>query len=45
MSVEGMLSMIEIGIKTKIDKIIEEMKIVYKNDNRPWVIGYSGGRG
>ena len=44
MTVEGMLSMIEIGIKTKIDKIIEEMKIVYKNDNRPWVIGYSGGK-
>lgn len=28
----------------KAEKIIEEMKIVYKNDNRPWVIGYSGGK-
>lgn len=36
--------MIKIDIKTKIDIIIEEMKTVYKNDNRPWVIGYSGGK-
>lgn len=27
-----------------INEIIEEMKIVYKNDNRPWIIGYSGGK-
>ncbi|MBE6055189.1 MAG: DNA phosphorothioation system sulfurtransferase DndC [Clostridium sartagoforme] len=31
-------------IQTKINNIIEEMKIVYKNDNRPWIIGYSGGK-
>ncbi|MBU5310597.1 DNA phosphorothioation system sulfurtransferase DndC [Tissierella carlieri] len=28
----------------KIRFIIEEMKIVYKNDKRPWIIGYSGGK-
>lgn len=36
--------MIKIDIKTKIEIIIEEMTRVYKNDNRPWVIGYSGGK-
>ena len=36
--------MIKIDIQTKINKIIEEMKIVYKNDPRPWIIGYSGGK-
>ena len=36
--------MIKIDLKTKIDIIIEEMKTVYKNDSRPWVIGYSGGK-
>lgn len=28
----------------KINDVIEEMKVVYKNDNRPWIIGYSGGK-
>lgn len=36
--------MIKIDIKTKINNIIKEMEIVYKNDNRPWIIGYSGGK-
>ena len=36
--------MINIDIKTKIEIIIEEMTRVYKNDSRPWVIGYSGGK-
>ncbi len=36
--------MINIDIKTKVENILEEMKMVYKNDNRPWVIGYSGGK-
>lgn len=31
-------------INVKINNIIEEMKLVYKNDNRPWIIGYSGGK-
>jgi DNA sulfur modification protein DndC len=31
-------------LKIKIDNILEEMKMVYKNDTRPWVIGYSGGK-
>lgn len=26
------------------DDIIEEMTYVYKHDNRPWLIGYSGGK-
>ena len=32
------------NLELKVEKIIEEMKLVYKNDNRPWVIGYSGGK-
>lgn len=28
----------------KLRDIIDEMKLVYKNDNRPWIIGYSGGK-
>lgn len=36
--------MIKFDIQTKINNIIEEMKIVYKNDPRPWIIGYSGGK-
>ena len=31
-------------ISIKINDVIEEMKLVYKNDNRPWIIGYSGGK-
>lgn len=31
-------------LKQKINDIIEEMIMVYKHDNRPWVIGYSGGK-
>ena len=26
------------------DELIEEIKYVYKSDNRPWIIGYSGGK-
>ena len=26
------------------EEIIEEMKIVYKHDQRPWMIGFSGGK-
>ena len=36
--------MINLNIKDKIETIIEEMTRVYKNDSRPWVIGYSGGK-
>ena len=25
-------------------EIIEEMKLVYKHDRRPWMIGFSGGK-
>ena len=27
-----------------LDELIEEIKYVYLSDNRPWVIGYSGGK-
>ena len=30
--------------KEKIEDIIKEMALVYKNDSRPWIIGYSGGK-
>ncbi len=36
--------MSNIDLNTKLDYILEEMKMVYRNDNRPWVIGYSGGK-
>ena len=26
------------------EDIIKEIMIVYKHDNRPWLIGYSGGK-
>lgn len=32
------------NLDTKVNNILEEMELVYKNDNRPWVIGYSGGK-
>lgn len=33
-----------IELQNKVNEILEEMKMVYKNDKRPWVIGYSGGK-
>lgn len=33
-----------IDLQNKVNDILEEMKMVYKNDKRPWVIGYSGGK-
>lgn len=36
--------MSNLTLKQKLDDILEEMKRVYKNDKRPWVIGYSGGK-
>lgn len=27
-----------------LEELIDEIKYVYKSDNRPWVIGYSGGK-
>ena len=27
----------------EFENIINEMTYVYKHDNRPWIIGYSGG--
>lgn len=32
------------NLKDKINFILDEMEMVYKNDTRPWVIGYSGGK-
>lgn len=34
----------DMELQKKINDILEEMKMVYKNDKRPWVIGYSGGK-
>lgn len=31
-------------LETKVNDILDEMTTVYKNDSRPWVIGYSGGK-
>lgn len=31
-------------LQLKFNNILEEMRVVYKNDDRPWVIGYSGGK-
>ena len=28
----------------EFEEVIKEMKVVYKHDNRPWIIGYSGGK-
>lgn len=28
----------------EFDAIIEEMRLVYKHDQRPWMLGYSGGK-
>lgn len=28
----------------EFENIINEMTYVYKHDNRPWLIGYSGGK-
>lgn len=33
-----------VELKETVNDILEEMKRVYKNDKRPWVIGYSGGK-
>ena len=27
-----------------LEELLEEIKYVYLSDNRPWVIGYSGGK-
>ncbi|WP_436514181.1 DNA phosphorothioation system sulfurtransferase DndC [Clostridium thermobutyricum] len=34
----------KLNFKTKINYILEEMQYLYENDNRPWIIGYSGGK-
>ncbi|CAH2213359.1 DNA phosphorothioation system sulfurtransferase DndC [Tepidibacter aestuarii] len=36
--------MMKNDFKDTLNFILEEMKMVYKNDNRPWIIGYSGGK-
>lgn len=28
----------------EFEQVIEEMQLVYQHDNRPWIIGYSGGK-
>ncbi|ERI94635.1 putative sulfurtransferase DndC [Clostridiales bacterium oral taxon 876 str. F0540] len=34
----------KLSLNEKVQLILDEMEMVYKNDNRPWVIGYSGGK-
>lgn len=34
----------EKGLKTLISEVHAEIKALYKNDDRPWVVGYSGGK-
>lgn len=31
-------------LNEKINLILDELEMVYKNDSRPWIIGYSGGK-
>ncbi len=33
-----------VAVDEKENTIIDEMEMVYKSDNRPWIIGYSGGK-
>ena len=30
--------------EVSLDELIDEIKYVYQSDNRPWIIGYSGGK-
>lgn len=32
------------GMFNEFNEIIEEMRLVYKHDQRPWMLGYSGGK-
>ena len=34
----------ELGFKETINSICEEIREIYKEDNVPWIIGYSGGK-
>jgi len=34
----------ELNMFDEFNNIIEEMKLVYKHDQRPWMIGFSGGK-
>ncbi|MDW8801466.1 DNA phosphorothioation system sulfurtransferase DndC [Clostridium sp. A1-XYC3] len=34
----------KLTLDEKVQLILDEMEMVYKNDKRPWVIGYSGGK-
>lgn len=34
----------EMGLKKLIKEIHTEIRTLYKNDDRPWVVGYSGGK-
>ncbi len=34
----------ELGFKETINSICEEIRDIYKEDNVPWIIGYSGGK-
>jgi DNA sulfur modification protein DndC len=34
----------EIGFKSTVDALCEEIRTLYLADNRPWIVGYSGGK-
>jgi len=38
------LSQTTLKIQDKIRETIEETKLAYQQDNRPWILGYSGGK-
>lgn len=34
----------EKGLKQTVSELIEEIQLLYKSDNIPWIVGYSGGK-
>lgn len=40
----GLISNLFSNQKTLVDKAKEQIKEAYKEDPRPWVVGYSGGK-
>jgi len=38
------LAQVTLKIQDKIRETIEEIKLAYQQDNRPWILGYSGGK-
>ena len=34
----------EHGLKQSVSDLVEEIQLLYKSDNIPWIVGYSGGK-